>query len=237
MVCGILARLVGQRTSCKQVRNINNENSRNLHLLCGAATPLRARSAEAGNWTGVAVITDLVPRAISLFWPQREYDYCRVQVYQVWHGPMPLTGANVYLWSPGPTWPRGKEASKALLTTLTKELVLSRAGPRFICGDVNMDIHQSEFAEIWRSHGWVDAQQWSERHCGWESIPTCKATTTGERHEQLGAFSRSHNDLSKVGNTYNCQNAICMDSARVCAVLAGPKWSTTKTGWKSYPEV
>ena len=169
---------VGQRSARQQVGKINREHGRNLHLLCGAATPLRARSAEAGNWTGVAVISDLVPRPISIFWPQQEYDHCRVQLYQVWHGPMPITGANLYLWPSGPTWPRAKEASKALLTTLTKELVISRNGPRYICGDMNMDIHQSEFAEVWKSHGWIDAQQWSEQHCGWQCIPTCKATST-----------------------------------------------------------
>ena len=74
---------VGQRSARQQVGKINREHGRNLHLLCGAATPLRARSAEAGNWTGVAVISDLVPRPISIFWPQQEYDHCRVQLYQV----------------------------------------------------------------------------------------------------------------------------------------------------------
>lgn len=41
-----------------------------------------------------------------------------------------------------------------------------------------MDIQTTEFAEIWRSHGWIEAQRWSEDHCGWQCIPTCKATTT-----------------------------------------------------------
>ena len=151
---------VGQKSSLKQINGIYRETGRNLHLLCGAATPLRARSEEAGNWTGVAVITDLVPHAISVFWPQQEYDLCRVQLYQVWHGPVPITGANLYLWPSGPMWPRAKEATRNLLTTLTKEVVLSRSGPRFI------------------SHGWIEAQRWSEDHCGWQCIPTCKATTT-----------------------------------------------------------
>ena len=168
----------GQRYTRGAIRQINREQGRNLQLLCGAPAPLRARSAEAGTWTGVAVITDLIPKPITVFWPHQEYDLCRVQLYQVWHGPVPLTGANVYLWPVSPTWPKGKEASRELLTTLTKELVISRTGPRFICGDMNMDLTNSELAEVWRRHGWVEAQRWAKELLGWDPIPTCKHSTT-----------------------------------------------------------
>ena len=52
----------GIRQSGRVLRHVHQE--RELHLLHGAPAALRARSEDAGTWTGVGFITDLIPKAI-----------------------------------------------------------------------------------------------------------------------------------------------------------------------------
>ena len=151
------------------------------HFLPGAAVPLRARSSTEGAWAGVAFLTDLVPRALNLHWPCNEYSLGRVQVAQFWIGAFPITGANVYLWPSGPTWPRALEASRQLLDTLTKELVYTRSGPRFILGDFNHPEEHLPALAQWRDHGWIEVQELAARLSTRSYTPTFRGATTPDQ--------------------------------------------------------
>lgn len=92
-------------------------------------------------------------------------------------GPTQITGANVYLWPRGPTWPKAVEASNNLLNRLTQEIVLSRTGLRFITGDFNHEEKLLDSIEIWKQQGWVDAQTYASERWGREICATCKGKT------------------------------------------------------------
>lgn len=94
-----------------------------------------------------------------------------------WWGQQQITGANIYLWPRGPTWPKAVEASNMLLDQLTKEIVLSRTGLRFITGDFNHDDRLLDSIEIWKQQGWVDAQTFAEHQWSREVTSTCKGRT------------------------------------------------------------
>lgn len=165
----------GITTSQRTLRRTTD--SRDLHLLHGAPAAFRARSEDAGTWTGVGFITDLIPRAIHTQWPNQEYMQGRVQMARFWWGPTQITGANVYLWPRGPTWPKAVEASNNLLNRLTQEIVLSRTGLRFITGDFNHEEKFLDSIEIWKQQGWVDAQTYASEQWGREICATCKGKT------------------------------------------------------------
>ena len=151
------------------------------YFLPGAPVPLRARSSTEGRWSGVAFLSDLPVQNLQVHWPAQEYSQGRVQLAQFWCGSYSLTGANVYLWPQSPTWPRALEASKQLLDTLTRELIYSRSGPRFIVGDFN---HKDEFLPIvaqWKDQGWVEVQELAMQLYGRTPTPTYRAVSTPDR--------------------------------------------------------
>ena len=165
----------GIQQSNKALFHVHPE--RHLRLLHGAPAALRARSEDAGTWTGVGFITDLIPRTIHCQWDNQEQAMGRVQIARFWWGQRSIIGGNLYLWPRGPTWPKAVEASNLLLDQLTKELVLSRTGLRFITGDFNHDDKLLGCIEIWKQQGWVDAQSFAEETWNREITNTCKGKT------------------------------------------------------------
>lgn len=168
----------GIRQSNKVLSHVHHD--RQLQLLHGAPAALRARSEDVGTWTGVGFITDLIPRTIHCQccqWDNQEQAMGRVQLARFWWGQRSITGGNIYLWPRGPTWPKAVEASNLLLDQLTKELVLSRTGLRFITGDFNHDDKLLDCIEIWKQQGWVDAQSYAEETWNREITNTCKGKT------------------------------------------------------------
>ena len=129
---------------------------------------------QAGTWAGVSLMSAAILREVNLAWPNAEHNLGRVQLAQIWVGPWHMTGANLYAWSKGPTWPKALECTNATLDFLTKELVLSRSGPRFVMGDFNHPEDASPSISIWKSHDWVEIQAWAERHQGRLPTPTSK---------------------------------------------------------------
>ena len=152
--------------------------SRTLKLCHGAPAPIRARSQDAGSWTGVGFISELPSRPVYVQWNHSEHSLGRVHMSQYWWGAQRLLMTNVYLWPKGPTWPKALQASNALLEQITKEVVLSRTGYRVITGDFNHDEDQLEAISIWKQQGWVEAQQFAEDKWQRPVAKTCKGKTT-----------------------------------------------------------
>ena len=152
-------------------------SSRHLTLCHGAPAPIRARSTEAGAWTGTGFVSDLHPRPVQLQWKHQEYQAGRVHVAQFWWGPQRILATSLYLWPRGPTWPKATEASNLLLEQVTKEVVLSRTGFRAIVGDFNHDETQLQSLAVWKQQGWFEIQQFGEEMWHREIAMTCKGRT------------------------------------------------------------
>ena len=169
------------RSIGNQMRAASHTAGSSRFFLPGAPIPLRARSNTEGGWSGVATLTDLPPREIKVHWPAEEYSLGRAQMAQYWCGGFPLTGINVYLWPKSPTWPKALEASRMLLETVTRELIFSRAGPRFVTGDLNHREDQLPVLEQWKAQGWIEIQDLAMRRFGRQPVPTYRDSTAPDQ--------------------------------------------------------
>ena len=127
----------GLRTVSTAFHRAGREYNRNLSIRPGALVPLRSRSDTAGTWSGVMTVGDAIIRPVNINWLGNEFIEGRAQLVECWLGPFSLTGANIYGWPSGPTYPNAVADTNALLETVIKELVISRTGPRYLLGDFN----------------------------------------------------------------------------------------------------
>ena len=83
----------------------------------------------------------------------------------------------LYGYAPGPTWPDALDRTNCILQAISKEFVLGSRGVRIVTGDFNHD--QSRLAELalWRSLGWIEAQELAFQRWGQPVQPTCKNAT------------------------------------------------------------
>ncbi|CAE6971394.1 Pol [Symbiodinium sp. CCMP2592] len=93
------------------------------------------------------------------------------------HDALPITVATVYGYPQGPTWPKALSQTDAILTTLTREVVLGARGFRVICGDFNHDACRLHQCQLWQANGWVEAQALANAVWGTPPQPTCKNAT------------------------------------------------------------
>eukprot|EP00435_Cladocopium_sp_Y103_P075839 s140_g66.t1 len=168
----------GLRTVRSNFARAGREYHRTFNVLPGVMVPLRQRSETAGTWAGVMTVADLPLRNIQINWPHGEYDEGRAQLYECHLGNFYMTGATVYGWPSGPTYPRALQHTNDLLETLVKELVLSRTGPRFLMGDFNHPEAKLDALAILHTQGWVAVQDLGFRQGQWSPVPTCKSSTT-----------------------------------------------------------
>ena len=85
--------------------------------------------------------------------------------------------ANVYGYCQGPTWPEARAMTNALMSDVTREVVLGRRGIRLICGDWNHSADSLDEVAIWKSLGWADVQDLAHDCWNVEIQMTCKAST------------------------------------------------------------
>ena len=168
---------VSMTASVRALQTAAKRESKAAFVLPGAAVALRARSDVSGTWAGVLLWTAGVPQHLHLPWPNAEYHLGRVQAATIWLGPIPVRCLNLYGWSRGPTWPKAVQATNSMLQQVTQEFVLSQGGYRVILGDFNLELSQMPCAAIWRSQGWIEAQEWAWENQQQEIEPTCKGKT------------------------------------------------------------
>ena len=172
----------GMQPALASLRATGRCGGRGWRLLPGAPVPLRARSEIAGTWAGVMQVSDLPSRKVHIPWPGGQYEAGRVMLGQHWLGghrqdSQGITGAMIYGWSPGPTWPRAKSHTNKMLLHLTDHLVTRRSGCRFIMGDFNHPDESLEAIALWRSMGWAEVQELHLARHNEPIQPTCKGKT------------------------------------------------------------
>ena len=158
-------------------RALGCEQHREVRTHFGSPAPLRAHSAWAGTWTGVATVSDFPSQDVQITWPEAIYESGRVQIVRNAVGDMPLICANVYGFARGQTHEAALQQTNDLLVPLTKELVLGRKGPRIIGGDFNHDAESLQCTHIWRNQGWCEAQELRLQRWQIPLEPTCKGAT------------------------------------------------------------
>ena len=170
----------GLRSTRSAFHRAGREYQRHFAVLPGAMVPLRSRSESAGTWAGVMTIGDLILRPVHVNWPNNEYLDGRVQLTECWLGPFSFTGAMLYGWPSGPTYPQALHDTNAMLETVIKEVVVSKTGPRYIMGDLNHAASKLPTIELLKAYGWIDVQELGFQRGVWEPIATCKGATTSD---------------------------------------------------------
>ena len=158
-----------------QLRALCRRQGRNLRVASGAPAPLRAHSEWAGSWSGVLLTADWPLHPVRIPWPRGMFETARVQIAQVLAQGCPLLFANVYGYSRSHL--QAAAATDALLEPVTKEVVLGRAGPRIVCGDLSADESALLQVQIWRQQGWLELQELAWQRWGRVPCATCKDAT------------------------------------------------------------
>ena len=168
---------VTQRPCTLALQRAFRDTGRSIFCVPGAPVALRARSSETGIWAGVLFASSLIAKPLTWHWPNDEFALGRVQAAQFWVGPFTMTGVNLYGWARSPTWPQAIQATNDLLETITKELIMSRTGPRFVVGDFNLREEHAPLLAMWRDLGWTEVQDWAYIQHSRAYTPTCKKST------------------------------------------------------------
>ena len=169
----------GMRAACHSLRHMATEDNRRWWLLPGAAVALRARSQSTGVWAGVFQLSDAPAHQLRLPFPNDELSQGRAMISQFNLGGNAITGAVIYAWAQGPTWPQAKAATRSMLQHLTTEVVYGRSGLRYISGDFNSDSYPE--TEEWLSLGWTEVQDLHSAAFQEGPFPTCKGRTRPDK--------------------------------------------------------
>ena len=211
------------RPTLNKLKYLGSQEDRFIRAVPGAVVPLRARSDTAGTWSGVLHLGDVPSRQISCQWPQGEFKSGRVAIAQHWVGSLGITGAAIYGWSPGPTWPAARKMTNRLCESLTLTIVLNRQGCRFIAGDFNHLLEDLPATDLWRSMGWREVQELNWELHGDPIQPTCKGVTRKDfvlcSPELVALFQRSE------------VLPVFSDHAAVCGHFQAPSSGVPKWIW------
>ena len=167
---------VSYPASAQAIRASTRAMHRDVRIFAGAPAPLRPGSQFAGSWTGVLTMSDYPCRPLQLQWLHESFHTGHIQALHHFVGDTPVLTANLYGYS-GKTFADARVRTEHLLETLTHEFVLGRKGVRLICGDFNHFHDDLEQVQLWKQHGWIEAQELALLR--WQQLPTptCKGVT------------------------------------------------------------
>ena len=209
------------RTSKAQFRNMAKQFDRYPRLLIGAPTNARTNSKWAGSWSGVAQLSDFACSPLKLDIPSEHWDTARLLTARHWCYGTPITISTVYGYPQGPSWPKAKTLTNELLRNLTTNMVLGMQGVRLIVGDYNNEPEQLREQQIWKYHGWANAQCLAQAKWNQTKVFTCKNAT---ERDQIWLSPEAQLLLSKVEVTHDF-----IDHSTVKVVLSVPTTTTTTT--------
>ena len=155
----------------RAMRSIAMSQHRDVRVLSGAPVPLRTTSQWAGGWSGVLQASDFPCRATQLNWPADLFATARVMGAQHFVAGTQVTVYTVYGYAPGPTWPDARQRTDAMLSFLSKEVILGGVGLRLIVGDFNHGCDSLDEFQLWRRFGWQEAQCFASTHWHQSSDP------------------------------------------------------------------
>ena len=105
----------GPRAVKSAFHRAGREYDRKFSVQPGAMVSLRHRSETTGTWSGVMTVGDAILRPININLPGNEYAEGRAHFLESWLGPFSLTGATIYGWPSGPTYPTAVQDTNNLL--------------------------------------------------------------------------------------------------------------------------
>ena len=142
----------------------------------GIHVPCRSTVSDVGAWSGVAVLSQWPTRALPSDWSASMAASSRLVCSTTFLHGLWVSGVTMYGTPTGPTHPRAKATTNALLSAAVLRISQSH-GPRYLCGDWNHDLDSLPAADMLHSLGFVEVQQLHFMKTGISPKPTCKLKT------------------------------------------------------------
>ena len=156
--------------------SLRGAGSKYRHLVPGAPVSPRFVGSDAGQYSGVALISAFPSRSLCAPWPQDMFETARLQFVSTFAHDMWVSGAICYGYPEGKVHPRAKERTEDMLS-LAFERLFHANGPRYMGGDWNFEPHQIQITQRLREAGWLEVQCLEERRAGAPPRVTCKGTS------------------------------------------------------------
>ncbi len=163
-----LSRIGIQKFSC----GLRCNQSDYVHVVPGKPCPLRARSKEAGDFTGVAALSKWPCRSLPHSIPSAIYDSSRVQVVGTCIQGIWITIGILYGFPKSTSHIHPKFSTEQHLEAIIDRVACQSCGPRIIMGDFNWE--QSELHQLSRLEdlGFVEIQSLANSWWGTPILPT-----------------------------------------------------------------
>lgn len=152
-------------------------HSRYKHIVTGAPLAPRSTASDAGRYSGVAVLSAVPSRALCVDWPPDLYDTGRVQVVGSFLGNMWVTGAVAYGYPQSKYHQQATQRTDAMLEFLCTHMTAVATGPRYLCGDWNLESSQVGITAKLHHLGWRECQDLEFARSGQQPQVTCKMKT------------------------------------------------------------
>eukprot|EP00435_Cladocopium_sp_Y103_P076208 s462_g81.t1 len=155
----------------------NSTQHRFLMWILVLFTLFFSAECRAGQYSGVAVVSQVPSRALCVDWPPDLFAIGRVQVVGSFVANAWVTGAVAYGYPQSKYHVHANERTEAMLDFLFQHMTTVASGPRYMCGDWNMQPHQLEFSEKLHSLGWRECQELQYLRHGTQPQMTCQNKT------------------------------------------------------------
>ena len=207
------------------------------HLVSGAPLAPRSVVSEVGTYSGVAVASTVPSRALCVDWPPDLYETGRAQVVGSYVGSVWVTGALAYGYPQSKTHANATQRTEAILDFLLHHMSAVAKGPRYLCGDWNLDYSHLKIARELHALGWRECQDLEFERTGRPPEMTCKMKTRKDflwiSPELVACFHSLDVQHDRFPDHSTLVAKFAMDSAHVTRYL----WPVpTPVPWSQIPD-
>ena len=213
--------------SAKQfVRGLQCSKSHYKYLVQGHPCPLRTRSSHAGDFTGVAALSQWPCRALPHSFPEGLFETSRIQVVGACIHQMWITIGTIYGVPKSSQHKHPRFQTDVLLEALVDRVGAQTAGPRVVMGDFNWEPHELSQVRRLQDMGFVELQDLA---AAWWDAPI-KPTGRGSTRIDAVYVSR---ELACLLKKVVVDHTQWPDHAMVYGLFAAPSPVLETFHWKS----
>ena len=147
------------------------------HVATGAMLSPRSQGSDAGQYSGVAMVSTRPTRALCSHWPPDLFETGRVQITGTLVGNVWISGGTVYGFPQGKFHHNAQERTESILDHMVEHMTVFASGPRFLCGDWNFEPNQLRATQQLLERGWQEVQTLEFQRSGQPPQATCKKKT------------------------------------------------------------
>ena len=147
------------------------------YVVTGSPMEPRSNASSAGQYAGVAVVSQQPSRALCSAWPQDMYATGRVQIVGSLMGNQWVTGAVIYGYPQSKFHTNAAEKTAGMLAHVYEHMIMCAQGPRYMAGDWNFAPEQLGVTQQLLQAGWQEAQTLEFLRSGQQPRCTCTGKT------------------------------------------------------------